>query len=93
MAKLFQKVEVKQELRPCMVNGRRALFHRWADGARPVTPRGVEADETTQRYQLYNVHGIVEYEDGEVARVWPSDIRFIDSDFDQYAWPEMEVPF
>lgn len=87
MARL-QNIEIKQELRPCMVNGRRALFHRWADSARPVAPLGVEVDETTQRYQLHNVHGIVEYADGTVARVWPSDIQFIDGDFGAYAWPE-----
>jgi hypothetical protein len=74
-----------------MVNGRRAFFHRWADSARPVVPRGMEEDETGPRYQLYSVHGIVEFEDGTVQRVWPSDIRFIDGgDFAAYAWPEME---
>ena len=81
----------QKENRPCIVNGRRAMFHRWADSARPVAPRGVEETETTQRYQLHTVFGIVEYEDGTVDRVWPYDIRFIDhSEFDAYAWPEDE---
>lgn len=26
------------EWRPCWVNGRRAIFHRWSDSAMPVNP-------------------------------------------------------
>lgn len=77
------------EYRPCMVNGRRALFHRWTDSARPVKPRGLEAEEKAQRFQVWSVHGIVEYEDGTVARVWPSDIQFVDGGyFADYDWPQ-----
>lgn len=91
MAIFDREIKVSLERRPCMVNGRRAFFHRWADSARPVTPRGMEEDETGPRYQLYSVHGIVEFADGTVQRVWPSDIRFIDGgDFAAYVWPEME---
>lgn len=66
------------EYRPCWVNNRKALFHRWVDSARPVKPKGMEDEETTDRYQLYNVHGLVEFEDGTMARVWPQDIQFAD---------------
>lgn len=91
--KIFDHVfKLRAERRPCMVNGRRAMFHRWADSARPVTPRDLEEEEMYgPRYQLYSVHGIVEFEDGTVQRVWPSDIRFIDGgDFADYVWPEEE---
>lgn len=92
MAMFGQKVTIEQERRPCIVNGRRAMFHRWVDSARPVTPRGIEEDETSERYQLHSVHGIVEFEDGTVQRVWPSEIRFIDhSEFEAYAWPEEDL--
>ena len=82
------------EYRPCYVKGRRAIFHRWADSARPCTPRGMEEDQTTKRYQLHNVHAIVEYEDGRVARVWPTDLQFADGGlFDEIAWnPPREEP-
>ena len=85
---------IAPDFRPCMVNGRRAIFHRWADSARPVAPRGVEENETAQRYQLHSVFGIVEYEDGTVDRVWPYEIQFIDhSEFDAYAWPEENLQY
>lgn len=92
MAMFSQKVTIEQERRPCIVNGQRAMFHRWADSARPVTPRGIEEDETSERYQLHSVHGIVEFEGGTVQRVWPSEIRFIDhSEFEAYVWPEEDL--
>ena len=62
--------------RPCWVKGRRAAFHRWVDSARPAKLRGKENDPDAETYQLYSVHGIVEYEDGTIERVWPSVIQF-----------------
>ena len=52
------------QTRPCWVEGRRAIFHRWTDSARPVKARGMEEDENAERYQLHSVHALVEYEDG-----------------------------
>lgn len=80
--------------RPCIVEGRRAIFHRWSDSARPVKPYGLEQEETIQRFQVWNVHAIVEYEDGTVARVWPSVIQFVDGGaFGNFEWPEEELPY
>ena len=79
------------EMRPCWVNGRRAIFHRWTDSARPVKPRSRD-EETDERLQKWSVHGIVEYEDGTVDREWPSAIRFADSmgHFAEWDWEGME---
>lgn len=80
-----------QEPRPCWVKGRRAVFHRWTDTARAVVPHGLPEIETEVRYQLWNVHGLVEYEDGTVERVWPQDIVFPKNDiFIDYDWNLME---
>ena len=82
-------IEIKT--RPCWVKGRRAIWHRWTDSARPVKPWGLEDDEDADRFQTWNVHGLVEYEDGTVARVWPNEIRFADGgDFSDYCWESME---
>lgn len=83
----------KHHTRPCWVDGRRAIFHRWTDSARPVKPRGMEEDEAADRYQLHSVHALVEYEDGTVERVWPNTVRFADSRelFDGLAWEQMEA--
>lgn len=79
------------EGRPCWVKGRRAIFHRWSDSARPVNPYG-KGDPSDDRLQKWSVHGIVEYEDGTVEREWPSAIQFADSaeKFAAFDWVGME---
>lgn len=77
------------EYRPCYVNGRRALFHRWVNTANPVLPKGVEANNEKARFfQHRSTTGLVEYADGTLARVWPQEIRFADSAdrFNEYTW-------
>ena len=78
--------------RPCWVDGRRAIFHRWTDSARPAKARGMEDDENAQRFQLHSVHALVEYEDGTMGRVWPTAVQFADSEqyFAEYDWEAME---
>lgn len=88
----FENVTITQELRPCWVRGKRALFHRWTDSARPVAPKGLPEVETDLRYQLWHVHGVVEYEDGTLDRVWPYEIQFAENPvFKEYAWERMEA--
>lgn len=79
------------EGRPCWVRGRRAIFHRWTDSARPVKPVSND-QETDERLQKWSVHGLVEYEDGRMEREWPNNIRFADSReyFNGLTWDEME---
>lgn len=80
--------------RPCIVEGRRAIWHRWSDSARPKPPRPMAGEEDAPYFQVWNVHAIVEFEDGTVARVWPSAIQFVDGGaFDSFEWPEEETPW
>lgn len=75
------------EYRPCYVNGRRALFHRWANSARPQLPKGQEPGENARYFQFRSTHGLVEYEDGTMDQVWPYAIKFADGGhFRDYAW-------
>lgn len=77
----------ENEYRPCYVHGQKALFHRWANSARPQLPKGVEPGENARYYQFRTTHGIVEYEDGTVDLAWPRDIKFADGGhFKDYAW-------
>lgn len=80
------------EGRPCWVRGRRAIFHRWTDSARPVKPVSQDQD-TDERLQKWSVHGLVEYEDGRVDREWPNNIRFADNaeTFAAFDWDTMET--
>lgn len=82
----------ENEYRPCYVNGCKALFHRWVNTANPVLPRGVEADNEKARFfQHRSTHGLVEYEDGTMVRVWPQDIRFADGGyFKECEWLPIE---
>jgi hypothetical protein len=75
------------DYRPCYVNGRRALWHRWVNTARPQLPKGQEPDENARYFQFRSTHGLVEYEDGTLELVWPRDIQFADHGrFEDYAW-------
>lgn len=84
----------ENEYRPCYVNGRRALFHRWANSARPQLPKGQEPGENARYFQFRSTHGLVEFEDGTVDLVWPRDIQFADGGhFRDYAWnPQKQEP-
>lgn len=74
------------DFRPCIVNEKKALFHRWVDDAEAMggglyvggPPPG----------QHWRVYGLVEYEDGSVGEVYPDSIKFLDSKFGCYYWPE-----
>lgn len=80
------------EYRPCYVNGRQALFHRWVNTANPVLPKGVDpGDERAKFFQHRSTTGLVEYEDGTLARVWPQEIRFADGGrFRELEWLPLE---
>lgn len=85
----FNEITITAQTRPCWAKGRRAMFHRWTDSARPALPRGVTVEENAERFQIWSVHGLVEYEDGTVERVWPNEIQFIDTfNPDDYYWGE-----
>jgi hypothetical protein len=84
-------ITISQEIdyRPCYVDGRRALFHRWVNTAKPMLPKGQEPGENARYFQFRNTHGLVEYEDGTMETVWPQAIKFADNGhFKDYAWPD-----
>lgn len=75
------------EYRPCYVDGRKGLFHRWANNAKPQLPRGQEPGENARYFQFRTTKGLVEFEDGHVESVWPQDIQFADGGkFHEYTW-------
>lgn len=87
--------EIKKELRPCFCNGKKALFHIWTDKEQPIvkinpmlTEKALERISRKIEGGLIPPHdvvlqkvvfGIVEFEDGSVAEVEPSAIRFVDT--------------
>lgn len=87
MASMVGEILVKTgERRPCFVNGKQALFHRWSDESYIVPPsllKGGHGGGT-----IRETVAIVEYEDGSVERAALSAVRFMAEDFRAYYWGE-----
>lgn len=69
--------------RPCYVNGKKALFHRWEEIADVVFLAG---DNPTGQVK-YTV-AIVEFEDGTVAGVHTDKVRFVPGLMNEYDFRE-----
>lgn len=85
-------LQVVQEIeyRPCWVRGKKALFHRWANSARPALPKGQEPSENARYYQYRSTQALVEFADGTVELVYPQAVRFVDGGhFRDFEWPPM----
>ena len=77
------------EYRPCIIKGRKALFHRWAVKARVISPGCSFGGHPGGR--LWALVGIVEDEDGAVHECYPYEIRFCDDRLKEYAFNEMDT--
>lgn len=75
-------MKIEAELRPCLVNDKRALFHKWSDKSKIIKPSPFRGGD--QGGVLMYTVGIVEYEDGQVCECMPNQIKFIDSKMEQY---------
>ena len=74
------------EYRPCIVKGRKALFHRWEDKSeiRDATMRG------TISGVIKGTLAIIEYEDGVISECYPYEVKFCDNKFNEYAFTEVQ---
>lgn len=61
--KMATTIQIENRVRPCIMGKHRCLFHRWADKL---------------ENQKHIVVGIIEWNDGTVHEVYPSEIRFVD---------------
>ena len=75
-------MKIETELRPCLINGKKALFHNWSNKSQIVDPLPMIGGHNGGVLE-YTV-GIIEYEDGQVCECMPSQIKFIDSKMEQY---------
>lgn len=67
----------KVKLRPCTVNGEKALFHRWEDYAMVVEASPLVGGAPAGQIRI--MHAIVEMHDGTVKRVQPENVTFADT--------------
>jgi len=73
------------ELRPCIVNGnKKALFHMWEQYSDIIAPSPMVGGHGGG--VLNYVMGIIETEDGQVIKVHPHTIRFIDNKIREYVF-------
>lgn len=81
------EISVKfSEYRACVVKGKNALFHRWADKAQTVGESPLRGGHSSG--QVWLVVGIIEYEDGTVHEAYPYEIRFLDGKLNEYCFDE-----
>lgn len=73
------------EYRPCIVDKKKALFHRWEERANIVSPSPMVGGHSGG--VIRDVAGIVEFEDGTIAEVYATNIRFVDNPFAEIAFP------
>lgn len=75
------------EYRPCLVKGRKAIFHRWGEGKKIfhdfLMVDGIEKATWTSIKETIST-AIIEFEDGTVAEVDPTDIKFYDPPHKEY---------
>lgn len=73
--RIIEDVYVRQDLRPCLVNGVKALFHQWYTDQ--FVREAILIGRTSG--QVSNLYGIVEFEDGSVHYADPKSIKFQDN--------------
>ena len=76
----------KIELRPCYVDGTKALFHGWGKNKRIVEPSPMSGGGPGGT--AAQILGIVEFSYGTVKQVFPERIKFTDHLFDAYYWED-----
>lgn len=75
-------LNVTVELRPCLVGGKKHLFHRWSWRAWTIAPSPLMGGDPGGQASV--TMAIVEDEFGQIREVYPRDVRFIDNKVAQY---------
>lgn len=74
------------EYRPCYVDGKKALFHRWENRVEVVEPSIMVGGHPGG--QIKRTCAIVEYEDGRIESVYPTKVRFVPGKMNDYSFGE-----
>lgn len=75
-------LEMVVKLRPCLVKGRRHLFHCWDHRAWTVGESALMGGPSGGQCSL--VLAVVEDEYGQVHEVYPREVRFLDDQIKNY---------
>ena len=82
MARVHDEIVIKTELRPCLVGGRRCLFHKWVTGYHPRANHLVDDDgeDYCEVMICETTMGLVEHSDGSISTENAEFIQFVDSE-------------
>jgi hypothetical protein len=78
------EINIKETLRPCIVKGRKALFHRWSDKGSIIPPSPMIGGHNGGTFTV--PIAIIEYDDGAVVECFPSEVKFVDSKIKEFAF-------
>ena len=76
--------EMVVKLRPCLVKGKRHLFHCWDHRAWTVGESALRGGPSGGQCSM--VLAVVEDEYGQVHEVYPRDVRFLDDRIKEYSF-------
>lgn len=74
--------EMVMRLRPCLVKGKKHLFHCWDHRAWTVGESALRGGHSGGQCSM--VLAVVEDEYGQVHEVYPRDVRFLDDQIKEY---------
>ena len=97
MSALAGKITIERGLRPCIVRipdkkkqfkEMKALFHCWDFRSEVIGESYLRGGHPAG--QISATFAIVEYSDGTIHEVEPTQIRFVDNAMSEYVFPEMK---
>lgn len=97
MAALDGKITIESGIRPCIIRipdkkkqfkEMKALFHCWDFRSEVIGESYLRGGHPAG--QISATFAIVEYEDGTIHEVEPTQIQFVDNAMSEYPFPEVE---
>lgn len=94
MAALDGKITIEIDYRPCMVHIPVKVKHKRNTSTNPgeyiIESPEYETKALFHCWHPVTGNALVEYEDGTIHEVEPTQIRFVDNAMSEYVFPEME---
>lgn len=76
------------KLRPCLVRGKKALFHQWIESKYFIEPSSLIGEIIGG--QICINYAVVEYADGSLSVCKPENIVFLEDVFSEYSFYEVD---
>ena len=82
MASANDTITIRNELRPCLVDGKPCLFHKWVSEFIPRVHHILDDDgeDDCEMYMCETTMGLIEHENGTVSMESVQIIQFLDTE-------------